>query len=135
MRCTTSSPSRAVVITLSLILLFTSPTSGGLLEDNLLAIEATVTDLAELAERDHEKWICGHNPGDVTELKCFHHSCKSKLQNPQCSSEVKSAFGGCTTEVDHIVVGFDETTILFGEENLLNTKEVSGELFWTSGVT
>ena len=105
------------------------------LEQDLIAVEASVISLAQVVESDYARWICGQNPSDTTELKCFHHSCKSSLQNPQCSSDVKSAFGGCTEGLDHVVVGFEETTVLFADANSVGSKEVSEDVFWTSGVT
>jgi hypothetical protein len=36
--------------------------------------------------------------------------------------------------VDNVVVGFDQTTILFAEDNIATTKAVAGDLVWTSGI-
>ena len=108
------------------------------LEADLLSLEATITATAELAEADYASWLCGGNPADNTESQCYLDACKSTVENKACSSVNSAkpqAFGQCAAELDHAVVGFDETVVRFPDAASVSTQAVHEDLFWTSGVT
>jgi len=108
------------------------------LETDLVSMEASITATPELAEADYARWLCGGNPVDTTEMKCYLDSCKSTIENKACSSvnSAKSqAFGQCAAGLAHAVVGFDETVVRFPDAGSVSTKAVQEDLFWTSGVT
>jgi len=79
------------------------------LETDLVSMEVSITATAELAEADYARWLCGGNPVDTTEMKCYLDSCKSTIENKACSSVNSAkpqAFGQCAAELDQsLVVG------------------------------
>jgi len=110
------------------------------LETLLLSIEAGVTKLAEIAQRDYDSWVCGGNPLGANPETCYVDGCKGNVQNPTCSNSnlAKDAFGGCDKTSDYVVVDYNKTRITFASDPLLKSltvrTEIYGEIKWTSGL-